>query len=224
MYTIFQNDLKKEFPVPSDLTAYDQLYSRIASGDIRPGDRLLETELAATLGVSRTPVREAIRRLESDGIVVHAPRVGAVVRSISQTEVVELYEMRMVLECTAAGMAAKHTSEAELRSLINLNDQMASAVGDSVKVAQLNRAFHRCILNASRNRYLVQCSESLSHTLILLGKTTLETEARIDLVTKQHTEIIDALKARQPDAAETAMARHMEASLDHRLRGLQQDG
>ena len=80
---------------------YQQLINAIEKGDLRPGDRMLETELASRFGVSRTPIREAIRRLETDGLVVHKPRIGAVVRVLTQQEIVELYEMRIVLEATA---------------------------------------------------------------------------------------------------------------------------
>ena len=83
-------------------TAYDQLFQAIERSEIKPGDRLLETDLAALFGVSRTPVREAIRRLEAEGVVEHKPRVGAVVRTLGQQEIIELYEMRIVLEKTAA--------------------------------------------------------------------------------------------------------------------------
>ncbi len=205
-------------------TAYDQLYRAITSGQIAPGDRLRESELADLLGVSRTPVREAIRRLEGDGIVEHKPRIGAVVRTITQSEVVELYEMRQVLECTAVSSAAQHASEAELRQLDNLNGQILDHEGDTGQVAVLNRAFHRCILNASRNRYLMQCSESIAHALLLLGKTTLESPERVDTVVRQHSDIIAALRAKDPKAARRAMAVHMQTALDHRLQALPGDG
>ena len=77
--------------------AYRRLYEAIRSGQFRPGDRLREVEVADTLALSRTPVREALRKLESDGIVEHRPRLGAVIRTLTTPEVVELYEMRLVL-------------------------------------------------------------------------------------------------------------------------------
>lgn len=136
--------------------AYEHLYNAIETGELRPGDRLLETELADRFGVSRTPIREAIRRLEADGIVSHQPRVGAVIRTLGQTEIVELYEMRIVLETTAAAMASKHASAAEIRTLEALNADMEAVATDAVRVAILNRKFHRCILEAARNQFLAQ--------------------------------------------------------------------
>jgi len=88
--------------------AYAKLHQAIEDGVFVPGDRLRETDVAQRLSLSRTPVREALRKLEADGIVEHRPRIGAVIRTLDHTEVVELYEMRIVLERTAAEMAAKH--------------------------------------------------------------------------------------------------------------------
>lgn len=203
--------------------AYEQLFAAIETGVLRPGDRLRETELATRFGVSRTPIREAIRRLESDGIVEHAPRVGAVLRKLGQQEIVELYEMRIVLETTAAGMAAKHAATAELRTLRALNKDMLDAADDPFAVASMNRKFHGCIMNAARNRFLSHSYSALSHALILLGKTTLETRERVEDVAKQHDQIIDALSKGDAQMAEQAMRSHMSASLDHRLQALQLD-
>jgi len=88
--------------------AFAKLMAAIEAGDYAPGDRLREVEIADRLALSRTPIREALRRLEAENIIEHRPRVGAVIRTLGQTEVVELYEMRLVLERSAAEMAAKH--------------------------------------------------------------------------------------------------------------------
>ena len=200
---------------------YQQLINAIEKGDLRPGDRMLETELASRFGVSRTPIREAIRRLETDGLVVHKPRIGAVVRVLTQQEIVELYEMRIVLESTAAQMAAKHCSNAETRTLHDLNDQMLAHSKDPFAVATLNRKFHTCIFNAARNRFLTQSYNSLSYSLILLGKTTLETDERVQNVYAQHEAIIGALISGDIEIASEVMRLHMATSLDHRLKVLQ---
>lgn len=208
---------------PQASPAYDQIFDAIEKGQLRPGDRLLETDLARQFGVSRTPIREAIRRLEAEGIVEHRPRVGAVVRTLGQQEIVELYEMRIVLETTAATMAAKHAAAAEIRALESLNTDMQAAAKDPTKVAILNRRFHRCIMQAARNQFLSHSYHALSHALILLGKTTLETPARVATVASQHAQIIAALKAADPKRAAEAMQTHMETSLEHRLNALHVD-
>jgi len=129
------------FDVKAPDTAYEKLFHAIEIGDIGPGERLLEIELGKRFGVSRTPIREAIRKLESEGIIQHLPRVGAVVRQLGQPEIVELYEMRIVLEATAAEMAAQHASSAELATLDALNSDMLGASDDPNTVAQINRQF-----------------------------------------------------------------------------------
>jgi len=199
-------------------TAYEKLFHAIEIGEIEPGERLLEIELAKRFGVSRTPIREAIRKLESEGIIQHLPRVGAVVRHLGQPEIVELYEMRIVLEATAAEMAAQHASSAELATLDALNSDMLDASANPNTVAQVNRQFHFCIVEAARNQFLTHCYHDLSNALMLLGKTTLDTKQRIDHVYSQHADIIIALRERDGIAAAIAMKNHMETSLTHRLK------
>jgi DNA-binding GntR family transcriptional regulator len=174
--------------------------------------------LGKRFGVSRTPIREAIRKLESEGIIQHLPRVGAVVRQLGQPEIVELYEMRIVLEATAAEMAAQHASSAELATLDALNSDMLGASDDPNTVAQINRQFHLCIVEAARNQFLTHCYNDLSNALMLLGKTTLDTKQRIDHVYSQHADIITALRKRDGSTAADAMKNHMETSLAHRLK------
>lgn len=213
MGILFQDDLMQ-----NSETAYDKLFEAIETGMILPGERLLETDLAQRFGVSRTPVREAIRKLESEGIVRHAPRIGAMVRQLGQQEIVELYEMRIVLEGTAAEMAARHASEAEIDTLEALNDDMRRAADADRDVVRINRQFHLCIVDAARNQFLTHCYHDLSNTLMLLGKTTLDTPARIETVCAQHADIIAALRSRDAPLAAQMMRTHMQTSLTHRLK------
>ncbi|WP_439144205.1 GntR family transcriptional regulator [Planktotalea sp.] len=198
--------------------AYHRLLVAIRTGQFQPGDRLREVEVASQLSLSRTPVREALRKLESDGIVEHRPRLGAVIRTLSQPEVVELYEMRLVLERTAAQMAAKHASEAEIDVLRNLNAQIEATGEDTHSAAALNQDFHRCIYLATRNRFLLESARALNNALMLLGPTTLDDEARIKTVTAQHAEIIAAIGAGDQETAGDAAAAHLQTSLRHRLK------
>ena len=200
--------------------AYHRLYEAIRSGDFRPGDRLREIEVAKRLDLSRTPVREALRKLESDGIVEHRPRLGAVIRTLIPSEVVELYEMRLVLERTAAQMAAKHANDAEIDLLNDLNDQIAALGDDTQQAAALNQDFHHRIYLASRNRFLLASARGLNNALMLLGPTTLDDEARIKTVCAQHARIIEAIRAGDQTAAGDAAEAHLQTSLRHRLKGL----
>jgi DNA-binding GntR family transcriptional regulator len=202
--------------------AFAKLMDAIKAGEFGPGDRLREIDVAQRLSLSRTPVREALRRLEAERIVEHRPRIGAVIRTLGQTEVVELYEMRLVLERTAAQMAAKHAIAAEVDALSALNRQIADAVHDPARAAAINQQFHRSIYLAARNRFLLESARALNNALLLLGPTTLADEARINTVCTQHERIIDAISQGDIDAAGLAAEAHLQTSLRHRLSVLHQ--
>lgn len=197
--------------------AFSKLMEAIRSGTFKPGDRLREVDVAERLSLSRTPVREALRRLEAENIIEHRPRIGAVIRTLTQTEVVELYEMRLVLERTAAEMAAKHSVEAEVDAMAALNEQIAQALQDPSRAAAINQQFHRAIYLAARNRFLLESARALNNALLLLGPTTLADEARISVVVKQHGQIIAAISAGDSCAAGAAAEAHLQTSLRHRL-------
>ncbi|MEM1372352.1 MAG: GntR family transcriptional regulator [Pseudomonadota bacterium] len=198
--------------------AYLKLHDAIRAGDYQPGDRLREADVAKRLALSRTPVREALRKLESDGIVEHRPRIGAVIRTLTQPEVVELYEMRVVLERTAAEMAAQHASAAEVDTLADINDRIAKARDDAPRAAAHNQDFHRCIYHATRNRFLLESARALNNALLLLGPTTMADEARIEVVCEQHDAIVAAIGNRDSEEAGRAAETHLQTSLRHRLR------
>jgi len=198
--------------------AYSKLLEAIRTGTFAPGDRLRETDVAERLNLSRTPVREAFRRLEADGIVEHRPRLGAIIRQLSHGELVELYDMRSVLERTAAEMAAKHASPAEVIALRDLNATLAASA--PTEAAALNQDFHRGIYLATRNRFLLDAVRALNNALMLLGPTTLDDPARIAVVTEQHAAILDAIAAGDPITAGDAAETHLQTSLIHRLKVL----
>ena len=200
-------------------TAYTALLQSLRDGDLRPGDRLREVDLCARLDLSRTPIREALRRLEADGIVEHRPRLGAVVRTLSHAELVELYDMRRVLDRTAAEMAAKHATPAELDDLSDINDLIRTCA-QPAQAAALNQQFHTAIYLATRNRFLLDAARALNNALLLLGPTTLTDAARITIVAGQHHDIIEALRAGSPIAAGEAAQTHLETSLRYRLKAL----
>lgn len=192
----------------------------IRNGTFRPGDRLREEDVGDRLSLSRTPVREALRRLEADGIVEHRPRQGAVIRALTHGEVVELYEMRVVLERTAAEMAAKHGTDAEFDALEDLNLSIEAEVQNPARAASINQAFHRGIYLACRNRFLMQSARALNNSLLLLGPTTFTSQDRIEIVVCQHNSIIDALRSRDVTEAGATAEAHLQTSLRSRLKSL----
>ncbi len=207
-------------PKSSGEAAYLALLDALRDGTFAPGDRLREENVGARLGLSRTPVREALRRLESDGIVEHQPRVGAIFRSLTHAELVELYEMRMVLERTAAEMAAKHGSDAEFDTLDDLNDQIEGARSTPSVGAAINQQFHHTLYRAGRNRFLIEAARALNNSLLLLGPTTYTDPDRIDQVVRQHRDIVTALRDGDAEAAGAAAEAHLQTSLRHRLKGV----
>lgn len=197
--------------------AYSRMMTAIRAGTFQPGDRLREADVADRLSLSRTPVREALRKLEADGIVEHKARIGAVIRKLDHAEVVELYEMRIVLERTAAEMAAKHASEAEIDVLGSLNEQIETSSEDRAVAAAINQDFHRAIYLATRNRFLLESARALNNALMLLGPTTFVDEDRISTVTRQHKDIIDAIRNGDSEAAGASAEAHLQTSLRYRL-------
>ncbi|MDD7969660.1 GntR family transcriptional regulator [Roseinatronobacter alkalisoli] len=203
--------------------AYDRLLNEIRHGTLPPGARLREVDLAARLGISRTPVREAIRRLEADGLVEHLPRQGATLRRLSYAEVMELYEMRAVLEGTAARLAARAASELELRELAGINAEMTASTNPE-DIVRLNRLFHAALVNTAKNRYLQRAIAAMGRTLLILGRSTLFDPARIATGAQEHEELLRALQNRDGTAAEAAMRTHIEAAHRIRLRQLREAG
>lgn len=197
--------------------AYARMLEELRNGRLQAGDRLTETELAARFDLSRTPVREAIRILEADGLVEHVPRVGATIRKLGYAEVMELYDMRAVLEGTAARMAARTASDIELAELEALNADMAACT-DRTQAYQLNRQFHLTLLDAAKNRFLIKAMAGLQKTLLILGPIILTDPTRAAASVDEHTTILRALRDRDANAAETAMRAHIEAGHSQRLR------
>lgn len=204
---------------PQGEAVYQKLLEEIRSGKLFPGSRLREIELADRLGVSRTPVREAIRLLEGDGLITHLPRQGATVRRLDYAEVMELYEMRAVLEGTAARLAARTASPVEIEELERLNAALEAAE-TAAEAARLNRAFHATLLDAAKNRFLSRAMGGLERALMILGPTTLSDEDRARDARAEHQSILHALNNNEGEAAEAAMRAHIAASQRLRIRTL----
>nr|WP_138467078.1 GntR family transcriptional regulator [Poseidonocella sp. HB161398] len=206
--------------LPQGQAAYQRLLEDIRSGALAPGTRLREVELASRLGLSRTPVREALRLLEAEGLVAHLPRQGAVVRQLDYAEVAELYEMRSVLEGTAARLAARIASDVELEELevLQLAVEAALARADERGSSEANRQFHAALHDAARNRFLIGAIRGMEKTMLILGPTTLADPERRAGAAEEHRAILAALRARDGSAAEAAMQRHIRNAQRARLR------
>lgn len=198
----------------------EQIRESIQNGDYTPGERLTESELAERLGVSRTPVREALRRLESDGLLVFEPWRGVVVAQMDRQQVGELYTMREVLEGTAARLAAKHISEAEMDVLETLLAKETRQLKKPAELAKTNRHFHHAIYASAHNRYLMQTLSTLRNSLALLRGTTFSVPGRARVAHREHKEIVAAILGRDGIAAEEAARAHIRGAERARIKML----
>jgi DNA-binding GntR family transcriptional regulator len=192
----------------------DVILRRILDGDYEPGARLVETRIAQELGVSQAPVREALRDLEQLGCIVHEPFRGCSVRAFSAQELIEAFPVRAALEALAARLAAERITEGELLQLADLLETMraAAARGDAHGQSQANASFHATIVRAARNATLERqwsFLEPFSRTYISVSQPGLD----LRTLSERHVPILEALRARDADAAADAMHRHlMEAA------------
>jgi len=196
--------------------AYRRIHEAIQAGQFKPGTRVRETEVAAWLGLSRTPVREALGRLESQGLLVHEARRGLTVAELDHQMVTELYLMREVLEGTAAALAARHASDAEIAALWDMVKADRALGGDVARLAHNNRLFHDALYRGSHNRYLIRSCNSLRESLALLGPTTLALDQRSETALDEHEAVVSAIERHDPKAAEEAARAHIRNA--HRLR------
>lgn len=197
--------------------AYELLLDAIDEGVLPAGTRLRETELAERFQISRTPVREALKRLETLGLVTHEPHHGAVVTTLDHAQTVELYHMREVLEGSAAGLAAVHATSAELEILQEMVERDHRLVADARTLAASNRLFHRQIHRAARNRFLDAMLEHLRLSLTLLPGTTSGRAMRGAASVAEHAAIVSALAARDAEKAEALARQHIRNAFKARL-------
>lgn len=198
--------------------AYAELRRMILSGDAAAGARLGEAELAETLGLSRTPVREALQRLNSDGLVEVLPHRGARVVRWSTEDLEEIFELRGLMEPYAAARAARRGVPAEaLRELAACCDAMeaAAAEGDFQALAQLNDRFHGEVIALSGNRRLPALLKSVVHAPLVLGTFRRYDDAALRRSMGHHRELVSALRAGDPAWAEAVMRAHIRAAADH---------
>jgi DNA-binding GntR family transcriptional regulator len=197
--------------------AYVLVLEAIDMGEFQPGDRLVESELAERFGVSRTPIREALQRLETQGVVARDGR-SLVVSSLDHDQLGELYVVRAELEGLAARLAARHAAPEEVRVLWDMARKDRELVDRPELLARANRRFHRQIHLASHNRYLIQQLEMVHRSMALLATTSLAAEGRGPKALEEHEAIVRAIEARDGDAADAAIRAHISHAFETRLK------
>ncbi|GAB4393748.1 MAG: GntR family transcriptional regulator [Kiloniellaceae bacterium] len=204
--------------------AYDALLAAIAEGRLRPGQRVREIAFAEQLGISRTPIREALQRLARDGLITLDARNGARITELSLEAIQELYDLREILEGSAARFAALSAKANDLQRLKAILAKEAEHGNDPAALAKLNKLFHRTLCEAANNRYLMSAVSDFSTTLLLLGPTTLAAGGRAGESQAEHRAIVEAVAAGDADKAETLMRAHIRRAREIRLAMVLEQG
>jgi DNA-binding GntR family transcriptional regulator len=189
-----------------------ELRRRIVDGDYAQGERLTETRLADDFGVSRNPVREALRVVEAEGFVQILPRRGAVVATLDETAVRDLFAVREQFETLAAGMAAERATADDIAMLRRLVEDASKATHaqDFDLVAELNSAFHRAVIEVSQNRWLHSMSAAMYHHVHWVFRVG--AAQRAPHSSEEHVRLVDAIEAGDAEVATTAARLHVRAA------------
>ena len=215
--------------------AYQNLRSRLIAGEFAPGSRIRYGPIGQELGISATPVREAMGLLANEGFVELVPQLGAVVRTISPDELVELYEMREAIEPYAAAKAAERASEAQIAAIERALGRMRTIAGKVAKTknrqagkrdtAEFERAdlgFHMLIIDATGNQTMVRSSESSNALVRVFAAERHAYDAAImESTCDDHAAIFDGIRSREPDRARDAMQRHIASGLQLTLQEIE---
>jgi DNA-binding GntR family transcriptional regulator len=193
-------------------TAYDRIFDAIQTGRFAPGMRVKEADLTAWLGMSRTPVRDALLRLGGEGLLRHEAYRGIVIASLDRQMVTELFLAREAMEAAAAGLAARFAGEAEIAALQALIELERGVAGDPVEGARYNKKFHAEIYACAHNRYLLAPLQALWSQMALVTRQTRRSQGRSDEARAEHAAIVAAIVARDPAAAEAAARQHIRAA------------
>lgn len=225
--------------VNSDV-AYAHIRQKILEGEYPPGHALMTETLSAEIGVSRTPVRDALHKLETDGLVVIQPRLGASVKKLDLPEFRELCELRLALEVQTAGLAAQRRGEEDLREIERTMEDMRrlvpmvnAAKAEQPRMGELAQAdvrFHVAIMAAARNELLKReiLRLHLIHGVALPGRRDLGADSRAErdrnrtTTLAEHEKIFAAIARGDAPAAKQAMEEHLQILIDRVLRGMAQ--
>lgn len=191
---------------------FNTLRQAILKGELKPGERLMEIALAERLGVSRTPIREAMRKLELEGLVVMIPRRGAQVANITEKDLNDVLEVRIALENMAIEKACENMTEESMSRLwvAAKEFERTTAEGNLVKMAEADVAFHEIIYQASGNRRLIQVLNNLREQIYRYRVEYLKEEEIRNVLVLEHEEMTKAIRERNVDRAQELVYEHIE--------------
>lgn len=196
---------------------FKELEQAILNGNFAPGDSLIEQRLSAELGVSRTPVREALRQLELEGLVKTVPNKGAVVIGVSTKDILDIYSIRMKIESLAARWAATNITDEELDALREVVELQTFYVSrsDAMQVWNLDTRFHEIIFEACRSRPLRHTLSGFHHYIQKARELSFKTAGRARLSVEEHRAILEAIAAHDPDEAERLTELHISMAREN---------
>lgn len=206
-----ENYMLNEEELPLRDVVFRTLRRQILMGELKPGERLMEVKLTKKLGVSRTPVREAIHLLEIEGLANIVPRKGATVAEITEEDLQDVLEVRCALEELAVELACKRRTEEELALLKEAGDKfvLATKNGSVTDMAEKDVSFHNIIFKMTRNKRLVQMVENLSERMYRYRVEYLKNYSMHKELYREHNEIIECIEKNTPDEARRALKKHI---------------
>ncbi|WIF95896.1 GntR family transcriptional regulator [Caminicella sporogenes] len=211
MDSIF-NDKKENRSLTSII--FDKIREDILIGKYSRGEKIVEAKLAEELGVSRTPVREALKQLELDGLVENIPNRGVIVKGITKQDIQDIYTLRIAIEGIAVKWAIERMDDSDLEKLKDIFELMEfyTFKKDLDKIAELNTRFHETIYKATKSRYLEQILKDFQFFMKTTRYKSLRTEGRMESALEEHREILNAFINRDVGQAVKAILKHVNNS------------
>lgn len=208
--------------LPLREVVFNTLRYAILHGDLKPGERLMEVKLADTLGVSRTPVREALKLLEGEGLVNMIPRKGAVVSKIDEKTMEDVLVVRRSLEGLAVKLACECITSDQIQSLKEVTDTLEDAINRNEidKIADLDVRFHDIILNAANNKKLVQVLNEIKEQMYRYRLEYVKYEEDHKTILNEHRAIIRSLEAHDKNLAAEILKKHIETQKEKVRAGI----
>ena len=197
--------------------AYSLILEAIDIGIYKPGDRLVESDLADSFGVSRTPIREALQRLETQSLLTRDGR-SLIVSSLDHSQMAELYIVRAELEGLAASLAAKHATGEEVKVLQDMVSSDRKIIADPSALAKSNRRFHKQIHLASHNRFLIKQLDLVHRSMALMATTSLAADGRGPVAVEEHQAIVTAISKGDSEEASEKLRDHISIAFITRLK------
>jgi DNA-binding GntR family transcriptional regulator len=193
-------------------SVYRTLKEKILNNQLRPAQRITEIQVAEDLGVSRTPAREALRKLEQEGWLTLIPHQGYYIRAFSTREVDEIYELRVAVERHTARLAAERAPHASLTTLADQWTAIGAQGADPLSWLEADESFHQTVAEATHNRELVAILQRINERIRIIRRIDFTRPERAALTVKEHMEILERIQAGKADAAADRMEKHISSS------------